>query len=137
MNSRIMRITPQRFIMKHSGILLFIFLFCSALQAQDCEVRSPYIKTLMARVNDEWDRLPVLSPEKGEVLSIRFDELSHEYRRYAYSIKHCNADWTDSLDAGLDKAFAAVQDGEVLCIVGSLYIQGDVRRYLRKNYRQE
>lgn len=82
--------------MKHSGILLFIFLFCSALQAQDCEVRSPYVKTLMARVNDEWDRLPVLSPEKGEVLSIRFDELSHEYRRYAYSIKHCNADWTDS-----------------------------------------
>ena len=86
----------QRFIMKHSGILLFILLFSSALQAQDCEVRSPYVKTLMARVNDEWDRLPVLSPEKGEVLSIRFDELSHEYRRYAYSIKHCNADWTDS-----------------------------------------
>ena len=49
----------------------------------------------------------------------------------------CRADWADSLDAGLDKAFAAVQGGEVLCIVGSLYIQGDVRRYLRKNYRQE
>lgn len=47
----------------------------------------------------------------------------------------CRADWTDSIDSGLDKAFAAAQaDGAVLCIVGSLYIQGDVRRYIRRHY---
>ena len=46
----------------------------------------------------------------------------------------CRADWADSIAHGLDKAFAAVQDGQVLCIVGSLYIQGEVRQYLRNTY---
>lgn len=46
----------------------------------------------------------------------------------------CRADWEDSLDAGLDRAFAAVHPGDVLCIVGSLYIQGDVRQYLREHF---
>ena len=46
----------------------------------------------------------------------------------------CPADWASSIDAGLDKAFAAVTEGQVLCIVGSLYIQGDIRRYLRSRY---
>lgn len=47
----------------------------------------------------------------------------------------CRADWRDSLAKGLDAAFAAVQPGEVLCIVGSLYIQGEVRQYLREHYQ--
>lgn len=64
--------------------------------AQDSEICSPYIKTLMVRTNDEWDRQPVLTRGKGETLSIRFDELSPEYRRYAYSIRYCNADWSDA-----------------------------------------
>lgn len=46
----------------------------------------------------------------------------------------CRADWADSIVHGLDKAFAAVQEGQVLCIVGSLYIQGEVRQYLRNTY---
>jgi dihydrofolate synthase/folylpolyglutamate synthase len=48
------------------------------------------------------------------------------------AILPCRAAWADSIAAGLDKAFAAVTDGQVLCIAGSLYIQGDVRRYLRE-----
>lgn len=47
----------------------------------------------------------------------------------------CKADWAESLAEGLDKAFAAVAPDQVLCIVGSLYIQGEVRAYLRKNYQ--
>lgn len=48
----------------------------------------------------------------------------------------CRADWTDGIDDGLDKAFAAARaEDAVLCIVGSLYIQGDVRRYLRQTYK--
>ena len=47
----------------------------------------------------------------------------------------CKADWAGSLSEGLDKAFAAVQPDQVLCIVGSLYIQGEVRAYLREKYQ--
>ena len=43
----------------------------------------------------------------------------------------CHADWADSIDTGLEQAFEAVTTDKVLCIVGSLYIQGDVRRFLR------
>lgn len=49
----------------------------------------------------------------------------------------CRADAADSIAQGLDKAFAAVQDHQVLCIVGSLYIQGEVRNYLRHKYAIE
>jgi dihydrofolate synthase/folylpolyglutamate synthase len=50
------------------------------------------------------------------------------------AILPCKADWAASIEAGLDKALAAVTGDRVLCIVGSLYIQGDVRRYLRAKY---
>ena len=45
----------------------------------------------------------------------------------------CKADWADSIAAGLDKALAAVKPDQVLCIVGSLYIQGEVREDFREH----
>ena len=49
----------------------------------------------------------------------------------------CKADWAGTIAKGLDKALAAVQPDQVLCIVGSLYIQGEVRKYFRNRYRME
>ena len=49
----------------------------------------------------------------------------------------CKADWSGTIAEGLDKALAAVQPDQVLCIVGSLYIQGEVRKYFRNRYRME
>lgn len=46
----------------------------------------------------------------------------------------CRADAVDSLDTGLEKAFSALKGDTVLCVVGSLYIQGSVRDYLRRTY---
>jgi dihydrofolate synthase/folylpolyglutamate synthase len=46
----------------------------------------------------------------------------------------CKAIAADSIAAGLDQAIAAVTAGQVLCIVGSLYIQGEVRDYLRRRF---
>ena len=46
----------------------------------------------------------------------------------------CRANAAESIAQGLDMAVAAVQDNQVLCIVGSLYIQGEVRNYLRDTY---
>ena len=46
----------------------------------------------------------------------------------------CRADWSDSIEAGLDQVLAAAEADQVVCIVGSLYIQGQVRRHLRHVY---
>lgn len=46
----------------------------------------------------------------------------------------CTADAATTLEEGLDKAFASVTTDAVLCIVGSLYIQGEVRQYLRRRF---
>lgn len=45
----------------------------------------------------------------------------------------CQAEAASSLAEGLDQAFAKMTDDAVLCIVGSLYIQGEVRQYLRQH----
>lgn len=46
----------------------------------------------------------------------------------------CRADAVSTLEEGLDKAFAALEGDAVLCVVGSLYIQGPVRQYLRHTF---
>ena len=43
----------------------------------------------------------------------------------------------ETIAEGLDKALAAVKPDQVLCIVGSLYIQGEIRKYFRKRYHIE
>ncbi len=90
------RHTGAHSVGKRFAAFLFPFLLPFCTYGQNSEIRSPYIKTLLVWANDDWSSLPVLSLGQGKTLSIRFDELSPEYRRYAYSIKHCNADWSDS-----------------------------------------
>lgn len=46
----------------------------------------------------------------------------------------CQALGVDSLPEALDLAFAKVPAEAVLCIVGSLYMQGEVRQYLRRRF---
>jgi dihydrofolate synthase / folylpolyglutamate synthase len=46
----------------------------------------------------------------------------------------CRAEWSESIEAGLDTVFSSVKANQVVCIIGSLYIQGEVRRYLRARY---
>ena len=46
----------------------------------------------------------------------------------------CQAEVASSLTEGLDRAFAKMTEDAVLCIVGSLYIQGEVRQYLRRQF---
>ena len=53
------------------------------------------------------------------------------------AILPCKAEWAGTIAEGRDKALAAVKPDQVLCIVGSLYIQGEVRKYFRKRYHIE
>jgi hypothetical protein len=81
--------------------LLFIFLlaFSTSAFAQKVyrtQIFDENIKSLQIGVNDEKYLLPIIELNSPDVLRIRFDEMSHETHFYGYSIKHCNADWTES-----------------------------------------
>ena len=56
------------------------------------------ISTLTAIVNNNWQQMPVMQLGSNDVLTVGFDQLSHEYHRYKYHIQHCEADGTPSDD---------------------------------------
>ena len=57
-------------------------------------VLSPDIKGLQVVRNSDFEDLPVLRLGSSDVLTIGFDELSHNYHRYTYRLEPCNPDWT-------------------------------------------
>lgn len=61
-------------------------------------VFDPTVKTLRATVDGKWMAPAVMTEGKGEVMSVSFDQLSHEYHRYVYRVEHCEYDWTTSAD---------------------------------------
>ncbi len=54
----------------------------------------PQIKSLQAVVNQDFMSSAVLRLGTDDILHISFDELSHDYHRYTYTLKRCEADWT-------------------------------------------
>ena len=78
-----------------SGILLSAcaLLFCQSSGAWH-QVLSPTVKGLQVVKNNDFEDLPVLELGSGDVLTIGFDELSHNYHRYTYRLEPCNPDWT-------------------------------------------
>ncbi len=77
-------------------ILLIATLFPHILHSQENAVFVPNIKSLRVMLNGEWDSAPVMVIGKGDYVEISFDDLTHEYKRYNYTIQHCNADWQPS-----------------------------------------
>lgn len=57
---------------------------------------SEQIKTLKVHPINDWQGAPVLMLNTSDQLLISWDELSHDYKRLAYRIIHCNSDWTRS-----------------------------------------
>lgn len=70
-------------------VLLMAFAAC---HAQQNEILNNRIQSLTVIADDDWQSLPVI--EKGGRIDIGFDDMTHVYRRYAYKIEPCNADWT-------------------------------------------
>ncbi len=58
------------------------------------QIAAPNFKSLQVVVNDDWAGLPVMQLGSADVLSVSFDELSHNYRRLVYQLEPCNPDWT-------------------------------------------
>lgn len=78
---------------------LLVFLFSGlftlsplASSAQRHEIYSSHIRSLTVVADDDWESLPVT--ELGGSVDIGFDDMTHDYHRYAYKIEPCNADWT-------------------------------------------
>lgn len=67
--------------------------FAVPMQAQRNEIYNDRIASLQVVVGDDWMNPPISS---GEPIYIDFDDLTHEYHRYTYSLVHCEADWTPS-----------------------------------------
>ena len=59
-------------------------------------IHDPKVKTLQVMVNQNWLAPAVMRLGTDDVLSIGFDELSHDYHQYRYRVEHCEADWSPS-----------------------------------------
>jgi hypothetical protein len=80
-------------------ITITIMMWCCALTwAQRHIVYSDDIRTLQVVAGVKWQELPVIKLNGAERINISFDELSHEYHRYTYSVVHLEKDWTESTE---------------------------------------
>ena len=71
--------------------------FCTLTAgAQRNEIKSERIATLQVVAGDDWLSPPVITLGGEDAITISFDDMTHEYHRYAYRIEHCEADWTTS-----------------------------------------
>ena len=59
-------------------------------------ISNPDVKSLQVVVNANWLAPAVMRLGSQDVLTVAFDELSHDYHRYIYRLEHCEADWTPS-----------------------------------------
>ena len=71
---------------------------CALTWAQRHIVYSDDIRTLQVVAGVKWQELPVIKLNGAERINISFDELSHEYHRYTYSVVHLEKDWTESTE---------------------------------------
>lgn len=76
--------------------IAFAAAIATAAKAQKNEIKSSNIASLQVVAGNNWLSLPVTTLHNGEPINISFDDLTHEYRRYAYRLEHCEADWTTS-----------------------------------------
>ncbi len=78
-------------------ILLFAALLALNTFAQNSQIYSPNIASLTIMAGNDWESMPI-SSLRGKAINIAFDELSHDYHRFTYTIEHCEADWSVSED---------------------------------------
>lgn len=65
-------------------------------------------------VNEDWLNPPVLTLGTRDVLNISFDDLTHTYHRYTYTITHCEADWSESQGLFSSDYIEGFQNGETI-----------------------
>lgn len=76
--------------------ILVLFLLPLIAVAQQHEIYSPSVRSLQVKAGDDWLSPPIIRLNGDVEVNIDFDDLTHTYRRYAYRLQHCEADWTPS-----------------------------------------
>jgi hypothetical protein len=77
--------------------MLCLWLSLAGWAQRNC-ILNPDIASLQVVAGNNWLSMPVIGLGEGVPVNIAFDDLTHEYRRYAYKVEHCNADWSTSGD---------------------------------------
>lgn len=76
-------------------LLLFFVVSLPITALGHHKILAPDFKSLQVIVNDEWlSPLPVMELGSTDVVTISFDQLSHDYHRLVYHLEPCNPDWT-------------------------------------------
>ncbi|MBQ0075191.1 MAG: DUF5103 domain-containing protein [Prevotella sp.] len=89
-------------------LLMWCCVFC---KAQRHIVFSEDIASLQVVAGIRWQEMPVIRLDGNERIHISFDDLSHTYRRFSYSVTHMEADWTPSEGLFVTDYLAGFQDG--------------------------
>lgn len=80
--------------MKKQITIALLMMFSCTSFAQQHEIRSENIASLQVVSGTDWMGDAVMRLGSNDRINISFDELSHQYHRYVYSLTHCNPDWT-------------------------------------------
>ena len=74
--------------------LLAIVPWLTLMAHANHHIMAPNYKSLQVMVNNDWTALPIMQLGSTDVLSVSFDELSHNYRRLVSELEPCNPDWS-------------------------------------------
>jgi len=66
------------------------------LHAQWFGCNTDMINTLRAVAGGDWEKAPIITLGSDQTIEFSFDEMSHLYHRFTYSIQHCDAQWNPS-----------------------------------------
>lgn len=89
-------------------------LFSYTAQAQYNRVFSTNIRTLQVVAGERWLDLPIILLHGDEQVNIDFDDMTHEYHRYVYSVEHCEADWTVSKELFTSDFLSGFAEGNTI-----------------------
>ncbi len=76
--------------------LICLVLSIASSMAQYQRTLSEDIRSLQVVAGDRWMDLPIIKLNGFEQIHIDFDDMTHEYHRYVYSVEHCDANWQTS-----------------------------------------
>ena len=115
-------------------VIMAAVLFANTMlaRAQRHEILNDRIQSLQVIADDDAMTLPIIELGRGHI-DIDFDDMTHEYRRYAYRIDHCEADWTKSeqiFESDYVNGFAngnTIDDVEESVLTNTLYTHYHLR----------
>ena len=92
-------------------IMLWLPMFA---KGQNNTIISPTISTLQVVAGDDWLSMPIIDLDGQNCINISFDDMSHEYKRYAYRVEHCDAKWNPSTELFPSDFCEGFSDGNII-----------------------